>query len=68
MEREREEEECIQLSLIHVERLFEIATQRGDQHLVYVKLHDEIGQPPALGTLYAVFRAVTLCEALLHDA
>lgn len=65
---EREQGEYLQLSLVHVERLLEIATQRGNQDLVYFELHDEIGKPPTLGALYAVFGAVTFCKAFLHDA
>ena len=60
--------ECLQLCLVHVEWFLEIAAQRGNQDLVYFELHDEIGKPPALGTLYAVFGAVTFCKAFLHDA
>ena len=61
-------EEYLQLCLVHVEWFFEITAQRGDQDLVYFKLHNEIGKPPALGALYTVFGAVTFCNAFLHDA
>lgn len=60
--------EYIQLCLVHVEWFLEITAQRGDQDLVDFELHDEVGKPPALGALYAVFSAVTFCKAFLHDA
>lgn len=62
------EVEYVQLSLVHVEWFLEVTAERSDQDLVYFELHDEIGKPPTLGALYAVFGAVTFCNAFLHDA
>ena len=44
----------LQVRLIHIHGLLDFSTKGGDQHLVDFIFHDEVRQPPTLGSLNAI--------------
>jgi hypothetical protein len=44
----------VQMCLVHVKRLVELAGKGSDEDLVDLEFHDDVWKPPTLGALYAI--------------